>query len=66
MEIKSLITDAGTPCISDPGFLLIRESIKNNNTCLPGPTAFVPALVMSGLPSEVLFLKGFYQEKEEV
>ena len=43
----SLITDAGTPCISDPGFLLVREAIKKDIiiTCLPGPTALIPALV---------------------
>jgi len=62
----SLITDAGTPCISDPGFLLIREAIKNNIliTCLPGPTAFVPALVMSGLPSESFIFEGFLPRKK--
>ena len=62
----SLITDAGTPCISDPGFLLIRESIKKNITitCLPGPTAFVPALVMSGLPSESFIFEGFLPRKK--
>ena len=62
----SLITDAGTPCISDPGFLLVRESIKNGIkiTCLPGPTALIPALVLSGLSSETLSLKVFYQEKK--
>ena len=62
----SLITDAGTPCISDPGFLLIRESIKKNITitCLPGPTAFVPALVMSGLPSDSFIFEGFLPRKK--
>ena len=62
----SLITDAGTPCISDPGFLLIREAIKNNIliTCLPGPTAFVPALVMSGLPSDSFVFEGFLPRKK--
>ena len=62
----SLITDAGTPCISDPGFLLIREAIKNNIliTCLPGPTAFIPALVMSGLPSESFIFEGFLPRKK--
>ena len=62
----SLITDAGTPCISDPGFLLIREVIKNNIliTCLPGPTAFVPALVMSGLPSDSFIFEGFLPRKK--
>ena len=62
----SLITDAGTPCISDPGFLLIREAIKNNIliTCLPGPTAFVPALVMSGLPSDSFIFEGFLPRKK--
>ena len=62
----SLITDAGTPCISDPGFLLIREAIKNNIliTCLPGPTAFVPALVISGLPSDSFIFEGFLPRKK--
>ena len=62
----SLITDAGTPCISDPGFLLIREAIKNNIliTCLPGPTAFIPALVMSGLPSDSFIFEGFLPRKK--
>ena len=62
----SLITDAGTPCISDPGFLLIREAIKNNIliTCLPGPTAFIPALVMSGLPSDSFVFEGFLPRKK--
>ena len=62
----SLITDAGTPCISDPGFLLIREAIKHNIliTCLPGPTAFIPALVMSGLPSDSFIFEGFLPKKK--
>ncbi len=62
----SLITDAGTPCISDPGFLIIREAIKNNIliTCLPGPTAFVPALIMSGLPSDSFIFEGFLPRKK--
>jgi 16S rRNA (cytidine1402-2'-O)-methyltransferase len=62
----SLITDAGTPCISDPGFLLIREAIKKDIliTCLPGPTALIPALVMSGLPSENFIFDGFLPRKK--
>ena len=62
----SLITDAGTPCISDPGFLLIREAIKNDIiiTCLPGPTALIPALVMSGLQSENFIFEGFLPRKK--
>ena len=62
----SLITDAGTPCISDPGFLLVRESIKNGIkiTCLPGPTALIPALVLSGLSSETFIFEGFLPRKK--
>ncbi|MDC1034166.1 16S rRNA (cytidine(1402)-2'-O)-methyltransferase [Flavobacteriaceae bacterium] len=62
----SLITDAGTPCISDPGFLLIREAIKKEIiiTCLPGPTALIPALVLSGLPSENFLFEGFLPRKK--
>ena len=62
----SLITDAGTPCISDPGFLLVREAIKRNIsiTCLPGPTALIPALVLSGLPSESFIFEGFLPRKK--
>ena len=57
----ALISDAGTPGISDPGFLLVRESVKNGVEvqCLPGATAFVPALVSSGLPSEKFVFEGF-------
>jgi 16S rRNA (cytidine1402-2'-O)-methyltransferase len=61
-----LVTDAGTPGISDPGFLLVRECIKNNIEieCLPGATAFIPALVNSGLPSERFIFEGFLPPKK--
>ena len=62
----ALISDAGTPGISDPGFLIVRECIKNEVKleCLPGPTAFVPALVSSGLPSDRFFFEGFLPVKK--
>ncbi|MCF6342971.1 MAG: 16S rRNA (cytidine(1402)-2'-O)-methyltransferase [Bacteroidales bacterium] len=65
-ETMALISDAGTPGISDPGFLLVRECIKNNIEieCLPGATAFVPALVNSGLPSDKFFFEGFLPHKK--
>lgn len=65
-ETLALATDAGTPSISDPGFFLIRECIKNNIDveCLPGPTAFVPALVDSGLPCEKFVFEGFLPPKK--
>jgi 16S rRNA (cytidine1402-2'-O)-methyltransferase len=65
-ESMALITDAGTPGISDPGFLLIRECLKNNIEveCLPGATAFVPALVNSGLPCDKFFFEGFLPHKK--
>jgi len=62
----ALISDAGTPGISDPGYLLIREAISNNVnvTCLPGATAFVPALVASGLPCNEFSFYGFLPQKK--
>ena len=62
----ALITDAGTPAISDPGFLLVRECIKNDIEidCLPGATAFVPALVNSGLPCDKFTFEGFLPQKK--
>jgi 16S rRNA (cytidine1402-2'-O)-methyltransferase len=62
----ALISDAGTPAISDPGFFLVREAIKNELEveCLPGATAFVPALVNSGLPSDSFVFEGFLPVKK--
>ena len=62
----ALITDAGTPGISDPGFLLVRECIKNNIEieCMPGATAFVPALINSGLPTDRFLFEGFLPHKK--
>ncbi|MGR3809509.1 16S rRNA (cytidine(1402)-2'-O)-methyltransferase [Jiulongibacter sp. NS-SX5] len=61
-----LVSDAGTPAISDPGFLLVRECIAEEIEveCLPGATAFVPALVNSGLPSDSFVFEGFLPVKK--
>ena len=62
----ALISDAGTPGISDPGFLLVRECVRHGIEvqCLPGATAFVPALVDSGLPNEKFCFEGFLPQKK--
>lgn len=62
----ALVSDAGTPAISDPGFLLVREALKNNIEVevLPGATAFVPALVASGLPCDKFIFEGFLPVKK--
>lgn len=65
-EVIALVSDAGTPAISDPGFLLVRECRRNDVEveCLPGPTAFVPALVNSGLPCDRFCFEGFLPQKK--
>lgn len=65
-EKMALVTDAGTPAISDPGFLLVRECLRHNVKveCLPGATAFVPALVKSGLPATRFCFEGFLPQKK--
>jgi len=62
----ALISDAGVPGISDPGFLIVRTCLENNIEieCLPGPTAFVPALVVSGLPIDKFIFEGFLPAKK--
>jgi len=65
-ELIALVSDAGTPGVSDPGFLLIRACIQNGIEveCLPGATAFVPALVNSGIPSDHFIFEGFLPPKK--
>lgn len=62
----AIVSDAGTPAISDPGFLLVRECVRRGIEveCLPGPTAFVPALVNSGFPCEKFVYEGFLPTKK--
>jgi probable S-adenosylmethionine-dependent methyltransferase, YraL family len=65
-ETIALISDAGTPAISDPGFMLVRECVARGIEveCLPGATAFVPALVNSGLPNDRFCFEGFLPQKK--
>jgi 16S rRNA (cytidine1402-2'-O)-methyltransferase len=65
-QTVALVSDAGTPGISDPGFLLVRACIRAGIAveCLPGPTAFVPALVQSGLPCDTFVYAGFLPQKK--
>jgi 16S rRNA (cytidine1402-2'-O)-methyltransferase len=65
-ERFAVCSDAGTPAISDPGYLLVREAIRAGIEveCLPGPTAFVPGLVASGLPCERFVFEGFLPQKK--
>ena len=65
-ETVALVSDAGTPAISDPGFLLVRACVREEVEveCLPGATAFVPALVMSGLPNDRFCFEGFLPQKK--
>jgi 16S rRNA (cytidine1402-2'-O)-methyltransferase len=65
-EKMALVSDAGTPSISDPGFLIVREAIAGDLKieCLPGATALIPALVVSGLPSDKFCFEGFLPQKK--
>jgi len=62
----ALVTDAGTPGISDPGYLIVKTCMSNNIRieCLPGPTAFIPALVKSGIPTDRFVFEGFLPHKK--
>ena len=69
LELKNkiaIISDAGTPGISDPGFLIVRESVKNgfDVICLPGPTALIPAIIQSGFPTDRFIFEGFLPLKK--
>jgi 16S rRNA (cytidine1402-2'-O)-methyltransferase len=65
-EVMALVSDAGTPSISDPGFMLVRACLEKGLPveCLPGPTALIPALVNSGFPSEAFCFEGFLPHKK--
>lgn len=65
-KVIAMVSDAGTPGISDPGFLLVRECVANDIkvSCLPGPTAFVPALVCSGMTTDKFYFEGFLPHKK--
>jgi 16S rRNA (cytidine1402-2'-O)-methyltransferase len=65
-EITALVSDAGTPSISDPGFMLVRACLEKGIPveCLPGPTALIPALVNSGFPSDKFCFEGFLPHKK--
>ncbi|HOY39485.1 MAG: 16S rRNA (cytidine(1402)-2'-O)-methyltransferase [Bacteroidales bacterium] len=65
-ETMALVSDAGTPSVSDPGYLLVRTCIRSavEVECLPGPTALIPALVVSGLPSDRFVFEGFLPVKK--
>jgi 16S rRNA (cytidine1402-2'-O)-methyltransferase len=65
-EVMALVSDAGTPSISDPGFMLVRACLEKGIPveCLPGPTALIPALVNSGFPSEAFCFEGFLPHKK--
>jgi 16S rRNA (cytidine1402-2'-O)-methyltransferase len=65
-EVTALVSDAGTPSISDPGFMLVRACIERNIPveCLPGATALIPALVASGFPSDKFCFEGFLPHKK--